>query len=219
MKLHQYHKLYQLHSNAFALYNYACDNVIYLTPDLKEIVERLILENTIDHLKTIYPKLYGTLIDNQFLIEDDIDDFYFASQRLESILCNKKEFLLTINPTLDCNLRCWYCYQRHRKGLFMSQETMHSIQAFARGLVADKELESIFLSFFGGEPLLEAENIALKISKYISKLCNDNHKKLRIHFTTNGTLLTKEILSCIYSLNEATTFQIPFDGSKSITIR
>lgn len=56
----------------------------------------------------------------------------------------------------------------------------------------DKQLLNITL--FGGEPLLEKENI-FKIVDYIEKIeAHAGNKRLSISLTTNGTLITEEVL-------------------------
>ncbi|MBR7068298.1 MAG: hypothetical protein IKI28_08280 [Bacteroidales bacterium] len=56
------------------------------------------------------------LTKNGFLVDDASDErAMFISARQQARL-NKRSYELIVNPTLDCNLRCWYCYENHHVG-------------------------------------------------------------------------------------------------------
>lgn len=71
------------------------------------------------------------------------------------------------------------------------------------------ESESLHLGFYGGEPLLEIELIK-KCVDYIQK--NVEGKRITFGITTNGTLLTGEVLQFLYDNDFSIT--ISLDGPK-----
>ena len=43
-------------------------------------------------------------------------------------------FELIINPTLDCNFHCWYCYENHLKGSKMDEGIVSAITTLIRDI-------------------------------------------------------------------------------------
>jgi len=97
----------------------------------------------------------------------------------------------------------------------MKDETMHSVHQFVSRKLTD-ETEKVELSFFGGEPLLTARVRAIPLAKDIKNLCDSKGIEMSLHFTTNGYLLTNEIIDATASLNIPTAFQIAFDGGREL---
>lgn len=60
-------------------------------------------------------KLYQDLCDSGFLIDDKVDEVENLKKQIKEAENNDNEFILHINPTLDCNFQCWYCYENHVK--------------------------------------------------------------------------------------------------------
>lgn len=97
---------------------------------------------------------------------------------------------LTLCLTQDCNLRCRYCYAGRKQKRAMSRETAE--RAMDIGIAeAQQRGESIDLSFFGGEPLLEWE-LLQHCHAYLAARAEQLVSPPRFGITTNGTLLTKE---------------------------
>lgn len=62
---------------------------------------------------------------------------------------------ITVNPTINCNFRCWYCYEDHVVGSKMDAGVMKSVAAYLERYLSENAGTSQFnLSFFGGELLL-----------------------------------------------------------------
>lgn len=106
---------------------------------------------------------------------------------------NRREHT-TLELTQDCNLRCRYCvfsggfpYRRAHNPATMTSEMVKSAidAAFEHG----KELNELFISFYGGEPLL-CFNLLKEAVMYARK--KSSGKTLNFAVTTNGTLLDKE---------------------------
>lgn len=116
---------------------------------------------------------------------------------IEDIL-NKGMQQLILSVTEQCNLRCRYCvfsgayqYQRTHASRWMSFETARkAIDLFMKCSV-DTELPA--LGFYGGEPLL-AFNLIRKVINYTNQRYE---RKLNLHITTNGTLLSSDVASFI----------------------
>lgn len=121
---------------------------------------------------------------------------------------------LFINTTLDCNLRCWYCYETHIKDSAINNETMSSILCFIENKVKSYELKQISITFFGGEPLLRFHETIRPIVEFTQNRCIENNKIFNICIITNGVLLTCDIIDFLYTANFRCIFQVTFDGNK-----
>jgi uncharacterized protein len=91
-----------------------------------------------------------------------------------------------LNLTHNCNLRCSYCYAGPKIQRTMELQTARSAIDF----LASQAKDYCTITFFGGEPLLEFSLIQ-NIVEYSS---NKYGPKISFRMSTNGTLLTKEIL-------------------------
>lgn len=110
---------------------------------------------------------------------------------------------LIIFPTEECNFRCIYCYEKFRK-IYIYPYVIEGILNF----IKSEKPESLYVSFFGGEPLLGF--------RYIQKII-EKIKSINIDFngaiTTNGFLLSKNYFSYLIE-NNISSFQITIDGGK-----
>ena len=94
-------------------------------------------------------------------------------------------FTLVVNHA--CNLRCYYCYTGEKFSRPMSLATAKKAVDMLCAATTGKG----FLSFFGGEPLLEFELIKETVS-YKRSLEEKFGKVLQPRVITNATLLTDE---------------------------
>lgn len=113
----------------------------------------------------------------------------------------------------NCNLNCGYCYAE-RKGdketdPFMGEEiALHAIDFLLENSGQNKV---VFLTFFGGEPLLNFPVIK-SMASYGKKRAGETGKRINFSMTTNATLLTKEIIDFLN--HESIGITISIDGSK-----
>lgn len=123
---------------------------------------------------------------------------------------------MIINPTLGCNLRCWYCYEEHEKKPMMNTNTIEAICHLIEKKAIQPEMKSMNVSFFGGEPLLGFKNVVVPILTFAVEKCRKNKLSLNSSFTTNGVLLTKQVLTTLeqLGLSSPATFQISLDGNR-----
>lgn len=113
---------------------------------------------------------------------------------------------LIIMPTEDCNFRCVYCYESFlRKGMTNEMQA-----AIIKHVESKLDLESLEISWFGGEPLLELQTV-LSITSRLSQYCDQRKIDFKSSATTNGYLLTPESLESVVG-SGVTNFQITLDG-------
>ncbi len=94
---------------------------------------------------------------------------------------------------LDCNLNCRYCFEGNRKGKFyMKQETVDDFAEFVKARLGG-EIEELFITFYGGEPLLSKQLITY-VAKKLKTMTKRRGVSFRFALQTNGTLLTRDIV-------------------------
>lgn len=55
---------------------------------------------------------YDLLVNGEFIIDSSIDEFEVLKV-VHTVAAYNNTYRMTIMPTLNCNLRCWYCYEKH----------------------------------------------------------------------------------------------------------
>lgn len=169
---------------------------------------------SIEVLRKEQYSLYKQFEDANVIIEDQVDEVSLLKERIDKADNNIHEYILHINPTLDCNFRCWYCYENHISNSRMSDEVLESTLKYISSILNDKSIHTFELGFFGGEPLFYFNGIAKKIITHTQSLCSSLNKALHIHFTSNGFLLNGEIVEFLSKFSCG--FQITLDGGGKV---
>lgn len=168
--------------------------------------------NTVE-LDKIDPDTKEKLVAMRALVEDELDETAELEKFIYSRCSDNTAFILHINPTLDCNFKCWYCYEKHIPGSLMSEKHIQAtIRLAKREIEKNKDLKYFDLSFFGGEPLIGFNSVARPIIENIDEICREADVKLAVHFTTNAYLLTTEAIEFLSHYD--TSFQITLDGDR-----
>ncbi|MGA9750407.1 MAG: radical SAM protein [Acidobacteriota bacterium] len=104
-----------------------------------------------------------------------------------------------------CNLACSYCYQDRRSG---PGRMPWPIARAALNFILERGRLPLTIAFSGGEPLL-AEKLLVRCIEFVERNAPGNEA---VHFvlTTNGTLLTPELLAFLATRN--LSLQLSFDG-------
>lgn len=196
------------------LYNVATDQVLALNSSLVELIQKH--QTNIDELKTIHPSLFEALSQKGMIIDDTVNEVEAIIEQWNKKESDPSHFTITILPTLDCNLRCWYCYEEHKKGSVMKDAIKDRVFLLIENLTQRDNFEHLHLDFFGGEPLLSFTNIILPILKYAREKCTAHQVKLSLHITTNGVLLTEKIIDQLKQIefDYIPSFQITLDGNR-----
>jgi Arylsulfatase regulator (Fe-S oxidoreductase) len=122
-------------------------------------------------------------------------------------------YILSMEIIKNCNLSCTYCYLGEKENDRMSFETAKKAIDLAIHETKKQYDNTLHVYFIGGEPLLVFEFIE-KCIIYIEKCCESNGLKSMYSTTTNGTLLTSEIID--YFIKKNFYFKLSLDGNKEI---
>lgn len=188
-------------------YNTLSDTIMLIS---KKTYDNFIATNLTDFGEK-YPNVFKAFISNGFIINEDINELELIRKANYDIIHKSKYYHLVILPTIECNLRCWYCFETHVKGR-ISDEIKKRIVKHVQKKIDKSEIDSIFLDFFGGEPLLNFTEDAYPLAKEVQKIMENNNLPFSTFFTTNGTLINKDIIDKLSEINPS--FQITLDGCK-----
>ena len=190
--------------------NYLLHNTMYgatlkFSKNLFAQVESLL--NRPDSL-TSAQGLFETLTREKFLIDDSADELMVLQERRRRGIEDSNHYDVVIMQTQDCNFRCRYCYETHKASL-MDKITTAAVLRWLESVIP--EVKVLYLSFFGGEPLLPKKSM-LSMSEQIYQLCKKRDTVLLGNVTTNGYLLDPNTARQLIA-NGFDNFQITIDGS------
>lgn len=159
--------------------------------------------------------LREALVRHWFLVPDQYNEKTYAEQvfRLALLMDHPKKSLnsFLIFTTLDCNARCFYCYEMGRARSVMSRQTALDTAEF---IAKSCEGEPVSLQWFGGEPLFNYP--------VIDTITNEL-KKRNIEYgsfmTSNGYLFHQELIQKASEEWRLHSIQITLDGTEEIYIR
>ena len=111
---------------------------------------------------------------------------------------------ITITPTMECNARCFYCYEKGVRCGNMHQEDCENIISFLKTLDCSRGID---LTWFGGEPLMNQEWM---------DCFSDSLEKAGIEFSsfmiTNGSKIDESIIDKMINRWKIQDLQITLDG-------
>lgn len=210
-KISKYTRYYIL-EDIHILYNMISDCFIAL--ELAEFSDFFENRFNIVRIEDINPKLYETLVKYNIIVDESICEEQNLIESWHHADSDPEYVKITILPTLQCNLRCWYCYEDHNNNSILNKSTAIGINKLIHQIVSASSLQKFNLDFFGGEPLLLFEETVAPIIIYANKVCKENRKRLGISFTTNGVLLNDNVCQLLANANADVSFQITLDGNQ-----
>jgi len=121
----------------------------------------------------------------------------YRTDRLELILLGSEE----------CNFRCVYCYEMFPRGT-MEPWVRSAVISFVERKAPS--INSVGISWFGGEPLLGYEAMQ-EVCPGLQSIAAKNDLHLASDITTNGYLLTPDVFRSLLDW-DVRSFQITLDG-------
>ena len=155
--------------------------------------------------------IISVLYNKKLFVDVDADEDLLVRCLYEEGVIRNSTLDIMLIVTRQCNFRCVYCGQPHldRK---MEKETYDSVIAFVRNQLLLRGYSNVRVTFFGGEPLVEYNNIIWFLEKLKSMLDTDFPGiHMESGMSTNGYLLTPNHFDKLVSLN-CSFYQISVDG-------
>jgi len=109
-----------------------------------------------------------------------------------------------------CNLGCSYCFANRLPPRHMSRRTGERVVEWLFENSRDGKEDPLILSFFGGEPLLRFSILRCMV-EFSDRLSDRYGKRIVFSVTTNGTLITGEILDFLEARQIAVLFSVDGD--------
>ncbi|MEL6631484.1 MAG: radical SAM protein [Bacteroidota bacterium] len=195
-------------------YNSYTKRFLVMDPVLLDLLNAAVLEEDLEGLYDLHPTFFAELVKHDFIIKKEVDELQKVIDLRESVDFDDTSYHMTINPTMNCNFKCWYCYESHIKGSKMDQPTMEKIRKHIDKAIEDNpNLKHFHISWFGGEPMLYYDNVVEPIVSYGMQQTKARGIKFSSNFTTNGYLVRERMIP-FFKENNINAFQITLDGNK-----
>lgn len=211
MKYSIYNSVIPLTDKSSMLYNASSDKFLIF----KKQIQILLRTSTPEEILIKHPNFYQQLKESGAIIDDSLDEVGKMISIGKNVNEDLSQYRLIINPTMNCNFRCWYCYETHLPNTKMTNETIDRVRKLILLIIAkNKDLTHFSLSFFGGEPLLYYKDTVAPIIDFLREECSSKELTYTIHFTTNGFLVNNRVIEHLTTKRDHKSFQITLDGHR-----
>ena len=202
-----YNQLFKSSKYGWLLYNTLTGAFLSMPEQAAQAVSKA-PEQAAELLKT-YPLLFLQLRTMRALVYPGEDERLLNILRRQHQMnrMRRNSLDLAIAPTSDCNFRCDYCYEHPHQAEYMSDQTAADLMDF---IIAHQPFNSLQITWYGGEPLLEFERI-----RSLSKCLEQNAVNYTADLVTNGYLLTRSVARELSALN-IVTMQVTIDGVQKV---
>ena len=112
MKYSDYNTMLPLSEKLGLVYCGSTDQFVIYKRALTPLLESI----SADQLAIEAPSLYAELVRGGGIVNDEENEFVKLKRLADEVECSQKTYRLILNPTMDCNFKCWYCYENHITG-------------------------------------------------------------------------------------------------------
>ena len=161
--------------------------------------------------KTIDDEVIEACLENGFVVNRDLNELYELKKEYDCRNNLSDTFHLIIAVTLDCQFRCFYCYENH-PAVYMEDDIKTAIVELIEKKASDGK--NISVVWYGGEPLLDYKTIRALTYRF-EETCHNNKVKYTASMITNGYLFDNSIISQIDDLC-IENIQITLDGTRDV---
>lgn len=147
------------------------------------------------------------------IVDDGLDEREFLMKEY-NISHKSPVYYLTLLPTLDCNVKCWYCFERLKKGSRLLPNTKDAILKHVEHVMrGELGIRKLAVELFGGEPLLYYQEDLHDLLKEIKKTVIEAGKSFNLLLITNGINLTSKTINLLAEFSPH--IQISIDGERN----
>jgi uncharacterized protein len=157
-------------------------------------------------------KIFESLKNGMYIVRHDLDEVEFLKARYNAARFNDNPHI-TFLPTLNCNMRCSYCYES-KSTVAMDKSVIDRTKLFLLEWLNRHHQKKLQVDWYGGEPLLEICTI-LDISDRIIEIAQKNELNYTGKLITNGVLLTPHNVDELIKRG-ITRCQVTIDGTEKV---
>lgn len=151
------------------------------------------------------------LLENGFVVDKEKDELVEMEYLFTKNYFVNNHLALGLIPTFACNFKCPYCCEKgHTCGKENVKKYFKTLRNFAKKSFHKHKI--IQINLFGGEPLLYIKD-AIKFLEWVEIDSKEHRYEYFISITTNGSLLTEDILEQLIKYN-LVSLQITIDSHK-----
>jgi uncharacterized protein len=211
MKASRYNRLLATGEGGVLAFNGLSAALLRIRPEKREAFERVLARP--DAAATDEERRFvDTLREKKFLLDDGLDELAHLAALNHGHRFGAKLLSLSLAPTLACNFRCDYCFERPSAAR-MSEETQSALLGFADRRM--RGADDVSVTWFGGEPTLCLETIE-RVQAGLKDLA-DRHgaRLLPGGIVTNGWLLDRGSAERLKGAGVVTA-QVTLDGPREV---
>ena len=152
---------------------------------------------------------FTDFLDAGVFVPEDADE----RERLREAYVHSRSiapFFVTITTTLDCNMRCYYCYQKEGELDHMSVATADGIAEWMEREIATRGHRKAYVDWYGGEPMLNQDVIEHFSARMIA-YCDARNVEYKGSMICNGTAWPEDKIGFIRR-NRIESIQFSLDG-------
>lgn len=154
--------------------------------------------------------LLQALIGGGHVVGETADELGVVRNSYEATRGAKGSLTLTIAPTMACNFACGYCFQGLNKPTKkMAPDVQNAIIDFVK---AKKDLKSLSIVWYGGEPLMGKDSI-FRLSDILIAYCDKHKISYSAGIVSNAWFLTGEMAAQLYT-RRVKWVQVTIDGDR-----
>ena len=150
------------------------------------------------------------LVKQGYIISEEINELEMLKLRGQMSKYMNHKLILTIAPTLDCNMACPYCFENKQK-IRMEEDVQENLYNFVVKSIDTRVCDHLHVTWYGGEPLLEVQ-IIYDLSKKFIDLCQEKKIVYTASIITNGVLLDRDIATKLKQECKIESAQVTIDG-------
>lgn len=190
----------------FYLYSTLSNSLLEVDEELYGYLRDSFLNRTEIPMDDIGGDSVGILRKRDFITDNDADNFL----KYKSVIVrqrNQNSFMhLTVAPTMDCCFHCSYCFEKAKREGVMTEGVMDSIVRYVQHRTS---LKSIFLTWFGGEPLMAVD----QMEELYEKLSEGWSWDFRSNIVTTGYHLDDNAIRVLKKI-KVSSMQVTLDGMR-----
>jgi uncharacterized protein len=154
--------------------------------------------------------LLEALVGGGHVVGATVDELAVVRNSYEATRSSKGSLTLTIAPTMACNFACGYCFQGLNKPTTkMKPDVQDAIVNFVK---AKKDLKSLSIVWYGGEPLMGKDSI-FRLSDLLISYCDKRKINYSAGIVSNAWFLDGEMAAQLYT-RRIRWVQVTIDGDR-----